>query len=62
MSTLPDGYERRDILQRRVCTHVWYAFSDYLRPRVIDPLGLDQRNEILFRNVSRITIWNQFPR
>jgi hypothetical protein len=62
MNTLPDGYERRDVIQRRVCTHVWYAFSDAFRGRVIDRLEVGKVQEILLRNNSRITIWNRFPR
>lgn len=57
-----NGSDIREGIATRVCGRVWSAFSPSLRALAVDSLNLSKMQEIQFRNVSRITIWNQIPR
>lgn len=60
-SRLVGGYNIRDYIAGRVSHAAWFAFTD-TRKRAIDSLGLGRAQEIAFRNVSRITIWNRIQK
>lgn len=49
-------------IETRVCARVWERTSWTVRGKAIDTLSPSVHDEILFRNNTRLTIWNRIPR